>query len=64
MDSPRPVFGFGGSVFNAYPHLRSSVSGVFMGENAREALTSVRMSLGAPKVRDGAKALQGLGHDG
>ena len=41
MDSPRPVFGFGGGVFNAYPHLRSTVSGVFMGENAREALTSV-----------------------
>jgi hypothetical protein len=41
MDSPRPVFGFGGRVFNAYPHLRSSISGVFMGENAREAVTSV-----------------------
>jgi methanogenic corrinoid protein MtbC1 len=41
MDSPRPVFGFGGSVFNACPHLRSTISGVFMGENAREALTSV-----------------------
>lgn len=41
MDAPRPMFGFGGSVFNGNPGLQSQIPGLFMGENAHEALINV-----------------------
>jgi methanogenic corrinoid protein MtbC1 len=41
MDPPRPVFGFGGGIFNARPELRARVPGVFLGENASTALENV-----------------------
>lgn len=45
MDGPKPVFGFGGSAFNANPHLRATVPGVFMGEDAQAALANVKSVL-------------------
>ena len=41
MDGPKPAFGFGGGAFNANPHLRATVPGVFMGEDAQAALANV-----------------------
>jgi len=45
MDAPRPVFGYGGSAFNARPELREQVDGIFMGENARVAVEQVTRAM-------------------
>src|SRR5579859_451187 len=42
---PRPRFGFGGRIFNADPKLRSSMPGLFLGENAATAREQVRQLL-------------------
>jgi methanogenic corrinoid protein MtbC1 len=42
---PRPRFAFGGRVFNAQPALRKIVPGLFMGEDARQAVAAVRAFL-------------------
>ncbi len=41
MTAPRPVFAFGGRIFNVQPELRTRVPGVFLGENARAAVEHV-----------------------
>ena len=41
LEDPKPVFGFGGGVFNAIPNLRVTVPGVFMGEHAQSAVANV-----------------------
>lgn len=41
MPAPRPVFTFGGRIFNVQPELRTQVPGVFLGENARTAVNHV-----------------------
>jgi MerR family transcriptional regulator, light-induced transcriptional regulator len=41
MTAPRPVFAFGGRIFNVQPELRTRVPGVFLGENARAAVDHV-----------------------
>jgi methanogenic corrinoid protein MtbC1 len=41
MTPPRPVFAFGGRIFNVQPELRTRVSGVFLGENVPNAVTHI-----------------------
>jgi methanogenic corrinoid protein MtbC1 len=38
MPAPRPVFAFGGRIFNVQLEMRTRVPGVFLGENARSAV--------------------------
>jgi MerR family transcriptional regulator, light-induced transcriptional regulator len=39
---PRPRFAFGGRIFDAQPDLRSLVPGLFLGQDARQAVARVR----------------------
>ncbi|MGE5602651.1 MAG: MerR family transcriptional regulator [Nitrososphaerales archaeon] len=41
MRGPRPIFAFGGRIFNVQPELRTRAPGVFLGENARIAVDRV-----------------------
>lgn len=41
IEPPRPIIGYGGRIFNTNPELRDSISGVFVGENAVEAVETV-----------------------
>lgn len=41
MPEPRPLFAFGGRIFNVQPELRNRIPGIFLGENARSATTYV-----------------------
>ncbi len=41
----RPVFAYGGGVFNHLPELRARVNGVFLGENAAHAIDAARALL-------------------
>ncbi len=41
MSAPRPMFAFGGRIFNIQPDLRTRVPGVFLGENARSAVNYI-----------------------
>lgn len=41
----RPVFAYGGSIFNALPELRARVPGIFLGENAAHAVDAARALL-------------------
>jgi methanogenic corrinoid protein MtbC1 len=45
---PRPKFGFGGRIFNERPALRQRVPGLFLGQNAAEAVATVRQALPLP----------------
>lgn len=38
MPAPRPLFAYGGRVFNVVPEMRSAVPGVFLGESGRAAV--------------------------
>ena len=38
LEHPKPVFGFGGSVFTHHPELRDTVPGVFLGEHVHDAV--------------------------
>ena len=38
LEQPRPVFGFGGGIFNHHPELRDAVPGVFLGEHVHAAV--------------------------
>jgi DNA-binding transcriptional MerR regulator/methylmalonyl-CoA mutase cobalamin-binding subunit len=46
LEPPRSIVGYGGRVFNVHPELRNSVSGVFVGATAVEAVESVGELLG------------------
>jgi hypothetical protein len=37
MTPPRPLFAYGGRIFNIEPHLRAGVPGIFLGESTRAA---------------------------
>jgi MerR family transcriptional regulator, light-induced transcriptional regulator len=41
MDAPKPLFGYGGRIFNERPGLRANVPGIFLGESARTAVEYV-----------------------
>lgn len=38
LESPRPIVGYGGRIFNLQPELRSDIAGVFLGHTAQEAI--------------------------
>ncbi len=44
-EEPRPVFAYGGNVFNNCPELRARVSGIFLAEDARQAVETARTLL-------------------
>ncbi len=55
MPAPRPLFGFGGRVFNVQPELRTRVPGIFLGENARTAVNyTLALISGSPGGEPGA----------
>ena len=39
---PRPRFAFGGRIFNLQPNLRTIIPGLFLGEDARQAVARIR----------------------
>jgi methanogenic corrinoid protein MtbC1 len=41
MPAPRPLFAFGGRIFNAQPDLKTRVPGIFLGESARSAVSYI-----------------------
>ena len=41
MDAPKPLFGYGGRIFNEQPGLRANIPGIFLGESARTAVEYV-----------------------
>ena len=41
LEHPRPVFGFGGGIFNHHPELRDTVPGVFVGERVHDAVDMI-----------------------
>jgi methanogenic corrinoid protein MtbC1 len=54
MNGPRPIFAFGGRIFNVQPELRTRVPGVFLGESARSAVNYILTLLsGAPGAASG-----------
>jgi methanogenic corrinoid protein MtbC1 len=50
MAAPRPIFAFGGRVFNERPELRTRVPGVFLGEHVRSAVDYILALLAAVPV--------------
>ena len=46
MESPRPIFAFGGPVFVRHPELQRKVTGVYLGDDASTATWHVRNLLG------------------
>lgn len=38
---PMPLIGYGGQVFNRHPELRSTIAGVYMGSNAKDAVDHI-----------------------
>lgn len=50
MPPPRPVFGYGGPIFNVKPDLRSVVPGIFLGESARAAVEYMAALVAQPVV--------------
>lgn len=63
MVPPRPVFAYGGQVFNAQPELRHVVPGVFLGESTRAAAEYVAALVrqGAASTGSSAAPAAGLG---
>jgi len=41
MDAPKPLFGYGGRIFNERPELRAHIPGIFLGESARTAVECI-----------------------
>jgi hypothetical protein len=52
----KPIFGYGGSSFNAKPELRKKVGGVFLGETVELALAEVARLVQEQKERRGRHA--------
>ncbi len=51
MRAPKPLFGYGGRIFNTQPELRAGVPGIFLGESARGAVEYVvALVTGSPAV--------------
>jgi methanogenic corrinoid protein MtbC1 len=54
MQVPRPLFAFGGRIFNVQPELRTRVPGIFLGESGRSAVNYiVALLAGAPNSEPG-----------
>jgi len=55
MPAPRPVFAFGGRIFNVQLEMRTRVPGVFLGENARSAVGYIMTLIsGSPAAESGS----------
>lgn len=50
MTPPRPLFAYGGRIFNVRPELRAGVPGIFLGESARAAAEYVNALVNGPSV--------------
>ncbi len=48
LEHPKPIFGFGGSVFIHHPELRGTVPGVFLGEQLHDAVEMISALLAEP----------------
>jgi methanogenic corrinoid protein MtbC1 len=57
MPAPRPLFAFGGRIFNVQPDLKPRVPGVFLGESARSAVSHI-ISLISESPQQGGSILQ------
>ena len=55
MAPPRPIFAYGGRIFNVQPEVRTAIPGIFLGESARAASDYVNALVSAASV-------SGLGH--
>jgi DNA-binding transcriptional MerR regulator/methylmalonyl-CoA mutase cobalamin-binding subunit len=53
IEPPRPIVGYGGRVFNLNPELRDSMTGVFLGASAAEAVEAVLELLAERSKRNG-----------
>lgn len=53
LEGHRPILGYGGRAFQQKPELRNTITGIYMGENALEAIDSTNELLG-----EGARAPQ------
>jgi len=53
MPAPRPLFAFGGRIFNIQPELRTRVPGVFLGESARLAVNYIATLLSESRIEHG-----------
>ena len=47
LDGPRPILGYGGRAFKQKPELRNTITGIYMGESALEAIDSTNELLGS-----------------
>jgi methanogenic corrinoid protein MtbC1 len=56
MAPPRPLFAYGGRIFNAEPGLRANVPGIFLGESARAAADYVSALMADATAAEGAPA--------
>jgi DNA-binding transcriptional MerR regulator/methylmalonyl-CoA mutase cobalamin-binding subunit len=54
IDSPRPIVGYGGRIFNMQPELRRDIAGVFLGETAQEAVGMISELLVTNRVAETA----------
>ena len=53
LEPPRPQIVFGGSIFNARPDLHAQVPGLFLAENAAEAVERIAALLAKPAIPEG-----------
>jgi methylmalonyl-CoA mutase cobalamin-binding subunit len=59
MPAPRPLFAFGGRIFNTHPELRAHVPGIFLGETARTAADYAAALVTPAGTNDAARANEG-----
>jgi methanogenic corrinoid protein MtbC1 len=57
MPASRPLFAFGGRIFNVQPELKTQVPGIFLGESARSAVNYI-INLISESPHPGASILQ------
>jgi MerR family transcriptional regulator, light-induced transcriptional regulator len=58
MPAPRPLFAFGGRIFNVQPELRTRVPGVFLGESARSAVNHISSLISESYAGQGGNILR------
>ncbi len=56
LDTPRPLFGYGGRAFVETPGLRDEIPGVYMGDSAQDAVDTVRSLLSTAPAATGQRA--------
>ncbi len=58
MPAPRPLFAFGGRIFNVQPELRTQVPGIFLGENARSGVNHIVALISGAPTAEGSQILR------